>query len=209
MMKKFCSFAAIAVLLGFAGIAHATQVDFATNILDPSPPGGTFLYSDSFSATFFDCSAFSSPSAPSAVQSDFCFEGINATGVLPNSIAQTWTSLTITIDDPTDILGLNNASCGTLDPSDSIFSSSNCSETNGVYTLAFTGGTGIGSGNSFFIAVSAPTVTLTNLDSLQTSVVASVVPEPSPALLMVTGSSMFGLLLYAERRRLGRQSLNS
>ena len=83
--------------------------------------GGTFLYSDTFSATFSLCSAFGDPSAPGAVQGsdDYCFEGINATGSLGRLLpAQTWTSLTITINDPDHLLGLNNATCGTSTQTD-------------------------------------------------------------------------------------------
>jgi hypothetical protein len=207
-MKSFCCFVAIAVCLGISGIARADSIDFSMNILDP-PPGGTFLYSDTFSAPFSACSAFSSPSAPAPVLSDYCFEGINATGVLPNTTAQIWTSLAITIDDPSDLLGLNNATCGALDSPDSIFTSNSCTETSGVYTLDFSGGS-IGSGQSFFIAIAVPqTVTLADLNSLPTTAVANGVPEPNSALLLVTGTAMFGLLLYAERRRVARQSSSS
>ncbi len=47
-MKKFCCFVAIAVCLGFAGVAHASSIDFAINILDPLPlpraPWASLLY---------------------------------------------------------------------------------------------------------------------------------------------------------------------
>jgi hypothetical protein len=208
-MKSFCCFVAVAVCLGISGVARADSIDFSMNILDPSPPGGTFLYTDTFSAPFSACSAFSSPSAPAPVQSDYCFEGINATGTQPNTTAETWTSIAITIDDPNDVLGLNNATCGALDSTDSVFTSNSCTETGGVYTLDFSGGS-IVSGNSFFIAIAVPqTVTLADLNSLPTTAVANGVPEPNSALLLVTGTAMFGLLLYAERRRLARQSLSS
>jgi hypothetical protein len=208
-MKSFCCFVAVAVCLGISGVARADSIDFSMNILDPSPPGGTFLYTDTFSAPFSACSAFSSPSAPAPVQSDYCFEGINATGTQPNTTAETWTSIAITIDDPNDVLGLNNATCGALDSTDSVFTSNSCTEAGGVYTLDFSGGS-IVSGNSFFIAIAVPqTVTLADLNSLPTTAVANGVPEPNSALLLATGTAMFGLLLYAERRRLARQSLSS
>ncbi len=117
-MKNFGCFIAIAVCLGIASAANASPVAFSAGVLDPSPPGGTFLESNSFSATFSSCSAFSNPSAPSAVQSDYCFEGINATGSPGDPVpAELWTSLTVTIDDPSDILGSIDSDCGNLDPS--------------------------------------------------------------------------------------------
>ena len=204
-MKNICRFIAVTVCLGIASAANATVVGFSANILDPSPPGGTFLSSDTFPAPFSACSAFSQPSAPTAVLSDFCFEGINATGIIGNTVAETWTALDITIQDPNNVLGLNDASCGTLDPADSIFGSSNCSETNGVYTLDFSGGS-IQSGQSFFIALSTPNVSLTTLDSLTTSVQAISTPEPGSLTLLASGTTMFGMLLYFERRRLLRHS---
>ena len=217
-MKSFCCFVAIAVCLGITGAAHASSiVGFATNILDPTR-GGKDLFSNTFSAKFHDCSAFSG--APAGLGGDYCFEGINATNFdsddckkgtcthdSDDPAGNIWTSLTITIDDPDGILG--TPSCGTLDSGFALFASSNCTETNGVDTLSFTGGS-IGLDDSFFIAIQAPSgVTLHDLDRLSTSDVAGIVPEPNSALLLVTGTAMFGLLLYAERRRLLRQSMNS
>ena len=210
-MKSFCCFVALAVCLGMSHAAFANAVPFSAGVLDPSPPGGTFLDSDTFSATFSLCSAFSNPSAPTAVQSDYCFEGINATGSPGDPVpAQLWTSLTVTIDDPTDILGPIDSDCGNLDPGDStLFGSANCSQSNGVDTLAFTGGSGIGSGNSFFLVIDAPNVTLTQLDSLTVSAVANETPEPDSLVLFASGSMMIGIMLYAQRRRLLRQPLRS
>src|ERR1017187_6483368 len=110
-MKRFCCFVAIAVGLGISGVAHADSIDFSMNILDPAPPGVNPLFSNTFDVTFSPCSdyALSPP-----VAADGCFEGINDTGVLPGTTAETWTSLVITLPDPTDGRGLSNATCGVL-----------------------------------------------------------------------------------------------
>jgi hypothetical protein len=210
-MKSLCWFVAVAVCLGLPSAAFANAIPFSAGVLDPSPPGGTFLDSNTFSAPFSACSAFSNPSAPSAVQSDYCFEGINATGSPDDPVpTELWTSLTVTIDDPTDILGPINANCGNLDPTDStIFGSATCSQSNGVDTLSFTGGSGIGSGNSFFLVIDAPSVTVTQLDSLSATAVAGVAPEPDSLVLLASGMMMIGIMLYADRRRMLRNSMRS
>ncbi len=220
-MKSFCCFVAIAVCLGLSGVAHASSqgANFAANILDPSPPLGMELFSNNFTAAFSDCSAYSG--APSDLSGDYCFEGINATNFdrddcnsndicnhdSDDPAGSIWTSLTITLSDPDGLLG--TASCGTFDTGSALFASSNCTETGGVYTLSFTGGTGIGIDDAFFIVIAGPTLSQGNLDSLSTTDVAGVVPEPNSALLLASGTGMFGLLLYAERRRLFGQLLRS
>jgi hypothetical protein len=103
-------------------------------------------------------------------------------------------------------------SCGGIDSNDSIFLSTTCSydPTTQIYTLDFSDGT-IAPGDSFLIVEETA---ITQFDSNGVSqfgigTVTVNVPEPNPALLMATGAAMFGLLLYAERRRLLRQSMNS
>lgn len=195
-MKNFRLFVAFVLCLGSAGLAKADQIDFAMNILDPSPPGGNFLFSNTFDVSFSPCSAFSSPSAP--VSADGCYEGINSTGVLPNTTAQTWNSLTITIVDPNDILGINNASCGGAAlPGPSIFSSATCTESGDTYTVTFSAGT-IVSGQSFFIEENG----VPNASFPESTALAGTTPEPSSLLLLSTGTLMFGGLLYTSRRRL-------
>ena len=214
-MKRFCCFVAIAVCLGITGGAHASSfAGFAANILDP--PGGTLETTNSFAVTFDPCSAFTAyvggpyDGPPGLASTAVCFEAENATGIV--NPAETWTSVTITIDDPGDYLGLNDATCGTLD-GPGLFSTSSCTEVGDVYTLSFSGTAQISTGQSFFIAVAAPGVTqsdlLADFDNTTDSAVAGVVPEPNSALLLASGTGMFGLLLYAERRRLFGQLLRS
>jgi hypothetical protein len=217
-MKSFCCFVAIAVCLGLAGVAHASSIDFAANILDPRS-GGVPEFSSTFSFSFVPCSKFSD--LPSGVLGSYgCFEGMNATGVdaddcnrrrtvcVPDADdaghGQIWTSLDMTFGN-NNSLADQTPSCGGIG-TDSIFSSTTCSVdlTTQIYTLDFSGGT-IKPGDSFFIVEdgvsprSFPTV----------SAEVNAVPEPNPALLMATGAAMFGLLVFAERRRLLRQSMNS
>ena len=78
-MKSFCCFVAIAVCLGLAGVAHASSIDFAANILDPTS-GGTPEFSNTFSVTFQPCSDFTNLPTGVGTSSDWgCFEGLNAT----------------------------------------------------------------------------------------------------------------------------------
>jgi hypothetical protein len=199
-MKKLCCFVAIAVCLGIAGVAHATSMDFSLNILDPAPPGVNPITSNTFDVVFSACSAYTlSP----PVAADGCFEGINDTGVLPNTTAETWTSLVITIPDPTDVLGMDNATCGVLG-GNGIFNSTSCTESGDTYTLSFSDGT-IAPDDVFFIEETGVTAS----DFPEGTAVASDAPEPNSALLLATGTAMFGLLLYAERRRRAGQPLSS
>jgi hypothetical protein len=213
-MKRFCCFVAVAVCLGLTGIAHANQINFSANILDP--PGGTLETTNSFAVTFDPCSAFTAyvggpyDGPPGLANTAVCFEAENATGIV--NPAETWTSVTITIDDPGDYLGLNDATCGTLD-GPGLFSTSNCSEVGDVYTLSFSGTAQISTGQSFFIAVAAPNVAqsdlLADFDNTTDSAVAGVVPEPNSLVLLSTGTLMFGMLAYTQRRRLGGSSARS
>ena len=220
-MKSFCCFVAIAVCLGLAGVAHASSIDFAANILDPLS-GGVPEFSNTFSFSFVACSTFSN--LPSGVSGSWgCFEGMNATGVdaddcdrdrdscVPDADdaghGQTWTSLTLTFLNPSAVFSGQSADC-TLDESQQIFATQggNCGSTNNgtTWTLDFSGGS-IKPGDSFFIVengVSPGSFPLVTAE-------VNAVPEPDSALLLATGTGMFGLLLYAERRRLLRQSMNS
>jgi hypothetical protein len=218
-MKNYTCLTALALCLGFSGSAYAGSLGgggspgFQMNVLDP-PPGGTLLTSNIFAAPFSPCSAFMSPTgvptAPASLPSDAaCFEGINATGLFEGNPKQTWTSLTITIADPLDILGLDDATCGTLGGA-GLFSASSCSENlvTDVYTLTFSGTATIAQGQSFFIAVETPGVDLATLNANTTiSAVAGVTPEPASALLLATGTGLFGMLLFTERRRLSHNPL--
>ena len=213
-MKRFCCFVAIAVCMGISGVARANQINFSANILDP--PGGTLETTNSFAVTFDPCSAFTAyvggpyDGPPGLASTAVCFEAENATGIV--NPAETWTSVTITIDDPGDYLGLNDATCGTLD-GPGLFSTSNCSEVGDVYTLSFSGTEQISTGQSFFIAVAAPNVTqsdlLADFDNTTDSAVAGAVPEPNSLVLLSSGTLMFGMLAYTQRRRLGGSSARS
>src|ERR1039457_2090473 len=122
-MKSFCRFVAIALCLGLAGVAHASSIDFAANILDPLS-GGVPEFSNTFSFSFVACSTFSN--LPSGVSGSWgCFEGMNATGVdtddcnvartscVPDSDdtgGKTWTSLTLTFAN-TPAVSSQTANC--------------------------------------------------------------------------------------------------
>jgi hypothetical protein len=217
-MKSFCCFVAIAVCLGITGAAHASSiVGFATNILDPLT-GGVPEAANSFAISFTQCSTFSNAGEfPTDISTgpntaDYgCFEGVNATVPAPNDIHAAWTSLDMTFGNNSFLAG-QTPSCGGIDSNDSIFLSTTCSydPTTQIYTLDFSDGT-IAPGDSFLIVEETA---ITQFDSNGVSqfgigTVTVNVPEPNPALLMATGAAMFGLLLYAERRRLLRQSMNS
>jgi hypothetical protein len=217
-MKSFCCFVAIAVCLGITGAAHASSiVGFATNILDPLT-GGVPEAANSFAISFTQCSTFSNAGEfPTDISTgpntaDYgCFEGVNATVPAPNDIHAAWTSLDMTFGNNSFLAG-QTPSCGGIDSNDSIFLSTTCSydPTTQIYTLDFSDGT-IAPGDSFLIVEETA---ITQFDSNGVSqfgigTVTVNVPEPNPALLMATGAAMFGLLLYAERRRLLRQSMTS
>lgn len=186
-----CVVALSFLLLGMPHFAHALNM----NILDPGP-GGELLTSNTFDVSFASCSDYSSPSAP--VSADGCFEGVNATGLIPGNPAQTWTSLVLTFVDPTDVLGMNDITCGVLGSSFSIFGSSSCTETGDTYTLSFSSGS-IAPGQSFFIeedGISAD-------EFPEGTAVAGVgTPEPGSGLLLATGLAMFGMVAFAQRRKL-------
>jgi hypothetical protein len=223
-MKSFCCFVAIAVCLGLAGVAHASSIDFAANILDPLS-GGVPEFSNTFSFSFVACSTFSN--LPSGVSGSWgCFEGMNATGVdaddcdrdrdscVPDSDdrgGQTWTSLMLTFANTSAVSG-QTADCA-LDSLSGlqIFATDggDCDSTadGNTWMLDWSGGNiDIKPGDSFFIIENDGANTL-NFPTV--SATANAVPEPDSALLLTTGAAMFGLLLYAERRRLRRQSMNS
>ena len=201
-MKRFCCFVAIAVCMGISGVARASSIDFSLNILDPTGVGVNPLFSNTFDVTFIPCSDYL---LPAPVAADGCFEGINDTGLLPGTTAETWTSLVITIPDPTDVLGLSNATCGVLG-GQGIFGSTSCPESGTTYTLSFSSGA-IAPNNVFFIEETG--VAASSFPEGTAVAGTGTVPEPNSALLLVTGTAMFGLLLYAERRRLARQWLSS
>jgi hypothetical protein len=217
-MKSFCCFVAIAVCLGITGAAHASSIaGFATNILDPLT-GGVPEAANSFAISFTQCSTFSNAGEfPTDISTgpntaDYgCFEGVNATVPAPNDIHAAWTSLDMTFGNNSFLAG-QTPSCGGIDSNDSIFLSTTCSydPTTQIYTLDFSDGT-IAPGDSFLIVEETA---ITQFDSNGVSqfgigTVTVNVPEPNPALLLATGTAMFGLLLYAERRRLLRQSMRS
>jgi hypothetical protein len=216
-MKSFCCFVAIAVCLGLAGVAHASSIDFAANILDPLT-GGVPEAANSFAISFTQCSLLpdagdfptdiTTAPTPPATAADFgCFEGVNDTAATGGA---TWTSLDMTFGNNSFLAG-QTPSCGGIDSGDSIFLSTTCSYSNQIYTLDFSSGT-IAPGVSFLIVEETAG---NQFDSNGVSLfgtgtaVAGVVPEPNSALLLASGTAMFGLLLYAERRRLLRQSMNS
>ncbi len=71
------------------------------------------------------------------------------TGTLPSTTPETWISLVITVPDPSDVLGPDDAACGGLGGT-GIFNTTNCKENGDTYTLSFSDGT-IGPTVPFFI----------------------------------------------------------
>jgi|ERR1039458_6946556 hypothetical protein len=207
-MKRFCCFVAVAVCLGISGVAHASSiVGFATNILDPLA-GGTIETSNAFAISFTECSTLPDAgdfptdiTAPSTASDYGCFQGRNGT-------SSNWTGLDMTFGNNSFLAG-QTPSCGSIDSGDSIFSSTpTCSYdgTSSTYFLAFDDGTIIPE-EPFLIVEETAVNQFDNNGVSQfgpAAVSATSVPEPNPALLMATGAAMFGLLLYAERRRLLR-----
>jgi hypothetical protein len=126
---------------------------------------------------------------------------------------QTWISLDMTFDDNSFLAG-QTPSCGGIDSGDSIFTAPpSCSYDSGTqkYTLDFSGGS-IAPGESFLI-VEETDVNQFNRDGKSEfgtgTAVVGTVPEPNSALLLATGGGMFGLALFADRRRLLGQSPRS
>jgi hypothetical protein len=210
-MKNLRYLVLFALCFGLTQISRAD--DFKMNILDPAP-GGVAEYSNTFSVTFESCSALFSPSnMPGGVTgSDGCFEGYNASYDPDHdhdhdTAGETWTSLTLTFPDNAALTAGEPAVCGSLGAG--IFSTTNCTPdpVNGDFVLSFSDGA-ITPGETFLIVESG---VKPNQFPEGTAAVNTVgpVPEPNSAVLSLTGFGAFGMLVYAQRRRVAASVLRS
>ncbi len=220
-MKSFRYLLALALCLGMTGFARAAAIDVNLNVLDPLS-GGVVETTNSFAISFMSCtsSSFAGDGLPAGLTStEGCFVGVNATSLAkgdpddffggqyhPDSddskYGTTWTSLVMTFTNNGSLGGF--AGCGSLEPGLAIFGSETCTVSGSVYTLGFSSGA-IAPGESFLIVEDgvAP-------DSFPAgTVVANPTPEPNSLVLLSSGTLMFGMLLFAERRRLQRNPIRS
>lgn len=183
---KILRYLMMAVLvLGMSGIAHAFQF----SVLDPQDPNPyPVLPGVPFTVQFFpDC-----PTILGGPDSG-CFFAIN------NSTT-TLTSLEITFPDNGQG-GTNGQSvfCPTSNAA-SLFGTASCSLSNGLYTLDFSGGSGIASGQTFVLIEDCDAnddcVPADNFP--EGTAVANPTPEPSSIWMALTGMGSLG---YALRRR--------
>jgi hypothetical protein len=121
----------------------------------------------------------------------------------------TWDSITLTFSDPS----LSGEPCSILSgttKTPSVFSDTSCTTSGSTDTLTFLDGS-INFGDTFVIVEDA-TPGDPNPDFGTGGAVAGVVgvtPEPNSAILLATGTGIFGLFLYSERRRLLRNPFRS
>ena len=220
-MKNFRYLIAVVLCLGTTGLARAAAVDFNMNVLDPLS-GGVVETTNSFPISFISCtsSSFAGDGLPVGLtSSEGCFLGVNATSLAkgdpddffggqyhPDSddstFGTTWTSLVLTFTNNGNLGAFSG--CGTLNPGDAIFGSETCTVAGSVYTLGFSGGS-IAPGESFLIVENG----VAPASFPAGTAVANPTPEPNSLVLLSSGTLMFGMLLYAERRHLLRNPIRS
>lgn len=172
--------------------SHAQDFDFHATVLDPPPvcPTATqcFIFDTSpFPVSFSSsqCALLSLPSGPD----DGCFFGINSTGKTIFSLSLLFGNTsnlgTITCDNASIPPGLPAA----------VFTNPTCSGANGVFSLFFSGGTGLGPDQAFTIFENgAPPADLgVGVGQVNT-------PEPASFLLLATGMGMVALYMAKDRR---------
>lgn len=186
---KFLRYVTMAVLiLGLSGVAHA----FQTSVLDPQDPNPFPVEPGvPFTVQFFDdCPSVYGAGTPSG-----CFFAIN------NSPTVTLTSLLLVFPDngPGGTDG-QTPFCATTSKL-SLFDHSDCSLTNGVYTLDFYGGSGIAPGQQFALVegcdINGDCVPAADFP-LVTAV--AMTPEPSSIWMVLSGMGSLGYLLRRRRR---------
>jgi hypothetical protein len=183
-MKLFRCFLAILLVCGLSSFAKADQADFHMGVLDPDPQlDYTLVTGAPFTVTFGAC--------PANITADGCFTGYNDTNGIISTLDMTFTN--------TPALGSQPATCDTDVPG-SLFGAASCNLVDNVYILDFSGGSGIGSGQFFFI-----TETGVPADDFPTGdATVTITPEPESLALFSTGLGMLGLSLARRRGSLLR-----
>lgn len=176
-MMKFRFLFALVLVCGLVGSAKADSADFNARIQDPS---GTYYEVDSTVFTF----DFSTP----------CPTGYGGCFVATNNTGATITSLTLVFSDTPGLAGQTPA-C-TTDEASSDFGVSDCTLVGGVYTLYFSGGSGIADGSAFDI-LEAGADASDFPDITATATLAT--PEPNSAILLGTGAAFVGVFLVGRR----------
>jgi len=212
-MKTLRCLIALSFCLLLTCVSRADDIGFQMNILDPLS-GGTPEASNTFNFSFVACSSI--PDAPADLAGDGCFQGYNDTfGDADgddlnapdkgddNKPGVAWTSLVMTFNNNSFLHG-GTPSCGTLDPTLSIFATTSCSLVGNTYTLSFKDGS-IAPRESFLIAESG----VPPADFPTVHAVAGTAPEPNSIVLLSTGTLMFGMLIYTQRRSLQRNAVRS
>jgi hypothetical protein len=216
-MKSCRYLVVLALCLGLTHFACAFQM----NVLDPfpDPTVDVLLTSSVFDVNFTPCSALEQKQG---FVGNGCFEGTDLQVIctpdsddrdgrcdLDDYHGATWDSITLTFSDPS----LSGQPCSILSgtaSTPSVFSDTSCTTSGSTDTLTFLDGS-IAFGETFVIVEDAtPGDPNPNFGTGgAVAGVEGVAPEPNSAILMATGTGMFGLLLYAERRRLLRNPLRS
>jgi hypothetical protein len=175
-MKIIRFLAVIALLIASSGMAKA----YVIGVLDPvSGPGySTVEPGQTFPLTFInDCWVF-------GINAQGCFFGLNVSD-------QPLTTLNLTIPG---IKG-QTADCQTVG---TLFADATCTETDDVYTLDFSGGTGIGACTYFVIYENG----VNAADFPAGSAVADPTPEPGSLWLALSGTGTLGYFVRRRRRLL-------
>jgi hypothetical protein len=191
-MKMLRAFLIFALVCGLAGAAKADQADFHMVVLDPF---STYpIFSAPFTFSFAPCSA---GQLPTNVMGSYegCFSGVNRTG-------SDWIGLELAFQN-TSALDSQPANCS-LDGSQDLFQSAECSLSGTEYFLDFSAGA-VPNNGSFVIAEDGvnpslfPTVTATVTTATAT-------PEPGSMWLLGTGILALGYAGLARRRSALSQS---